>query len=89
MAANSMRTEWSQVEGQPKNVCSVVEMHMLGEGHMLGSRGEKLKMFKLSSNLPSAAQARCLVRNLSDSCFRWVRIKEVGCTVIAWLTIRW
>lgn len=40
MAANSMHTRWSQVEGQPKNACSVVEMHMLGEGHMLGSRGK-------------------------------------------------
>lgn len=43
MAAKSLHTEGSQVEGKPKNACSVVEMHMLGEGHMLGSCGKKLK----------------------------------------------
>lgn len=40
MAANSMHVRRSQVEGQPKNACSVVEMHMLSEGHMLGSHGK-------------------------------------------------
>lgn len=45
MPASSMHTEWSQVEGKPKNACSVVKMHMLGKGHMLGSRGKKRKCF--------------------------------------------
>lgn len=43
MIANSLLTRWSQVEARPKNACSVVEMHMLSEGHMLGSCGKNPK----------------------------------------------
>lgn len=64
MIANSMHTEWSQVEGKPKNARSVVEMHMLGEGHMLGSCGKNQKC--LNSAQKFHLHVRCMVINLFD-----------------------
>lgn len=46
---------------RPKNACSVVEMHMLSEGHMLGSCGKNQNVETQLRKIPSAVQVCCLV----------------------------
>lgn len=62
---NSICAEWSQVEGKPKNACSVVEMNMLGEGHMLGSRGKRKKKEEEEEKCLNSAQKNSICSSTS------------------------